>query len=162
MMRAVSETIAAFNLHDQNGQQHSLESYKGKWLVLYVYPKDDTPGCTREACDFRDHVGHLRDLGAEVVGVSMDSSHSHEKFAGKYGLNFPLLADTDGTLIRGLGSWGKKNMYGKEYEGIIRQTFLIDPAGKIVKVWRKVSVDGHVAQVETALLEATGREAQTK
>ncbi len=162
MMRGVSETIPAFDLRDQNGQQHSPESYRGKWLVLYVYPKDDTPGCTREACDFRDHVGQLRDLGAEVVGVSMDSSRSHEKFAGKYGLNFPLLADTDGTLIRGLGAWGKKNMYGKEYEGIIRQTFLIDPAGKIVKAWRKVSVDGHVAQVETALLEATGRGAQTK
>ena len=143
-----------FNLLDQSGQTHSLESYAGKWLVLYVYPKDDTPGCTKEACDFRDHVGQLRDLGAEVVGLSADSSTSHDKFASKHGLNFPLLADDGAVTIKALGAWGEKSMYGKTYEGIIRQTFLIDPKGEIKKAWKKVSVDGHVADVEKALREA--------
>jgi thioredoxin-dependent peroxiredoxin len=143
-----------FNLLDQSGQPHSLESYKGKWLVLYVYPKDDTPGCTAEACDFRDHVGHLRELGAEVVGLSADSSASHDKFATKHGLNFPLLADDGAVTIKALGAWGEKSMYGKTFEGIMRQTFLIDPKGQIVKTWNKVSVKGHVADVEKALREA--------
>ena len=144
----------AFSLPDQSGQAHTLEQYRGKWLVLYFYPKDDTPGCTREACDFRDHVGQLRTLGAEVVGVSADSSDSHEQFAGKYGLNFPLLADDGAHVTRAYGAWGTKNMYGKIFEGIIRQTFLIDPKGQIVKHWKRVSVDGHVQAVEAALRAA--------
>jgi peroxiredoxin Q/BCP len=148
------EQAPTFNLHDQNGKQHSLEVYKGKYIVLYFYPKDDTPGCTKEACDFRDHIGSLRELGAEVLGVSADDTSSHEKFAGKYGLNFPLLADNDAIIAKAYGAYGQKNMYGKISEGIIRKTFLIDPKGKIIKSWGKVSVEGHVEQVAQALKEA--------
>jgi thioredoxin-dependent peroxiredoxin len=148
------EKAPAFNLHDQNGKQHSLEDFKGKYLVLYFYPKDDTPGCTKEACDFRDQIGSLRELGAEVLGVSADDTSSHEKFAGKYGLNFPLLADEGAVIAKAYGAYGKKNMYGKISEGIMRKTFLIDPNGEIIKAWGKVSVEGHVEQVTTALKAA--------
>jgi peroxiredoxin Q/BCP len=148
------ENAPTFNLHDQDGKQHSLEDYKGKYVVLYFYPKDDTPGCTKEACDFRDHIGSLRDLGAEVLGVSADDTASHEQFAGKYGLNFPLLADEGAAIAKAYGAYGKKNMYGKISEGIMRKTFLIDPNGKIIKSWGKVSVEGHVEQVTTALKAA--------
>jgi thioredoxin-dependent peroxiredoxin len=148
------ETAPAFDLHDQNGKQHSLEDYKGKYLVLYFYPKDDTPGCTKEACDFRDQIGSLRELGAEVLGVSADDTSSHENFAGKYGLNFPLLADEGAEIAKAYGAYGKKNMYGKISEGIMRKTFLIDPNGKIIKAWGKVSVEGHVEQVTAALKAA--------
>ncbi len=148
------EKAPAFNLHDQNGKQHSLEDFKGKYLVLYFYPKDDTPGCTKEACDFRDQIGSLRELGAEVLGVSADDTSSHEQFAGKYGLNFPLLADDGAVIAKAYGAYGKKNMYGKISEGIMRKTFLIDPNGEIVKAWGKVSVEGHVEQVTAALKAA--------
>ncbi len=148
------EKAPAFNLHDQNGKQHSLTDYKGKYLVLYFYPKDDTPGCTKEACDFRDQIGSLRELGAEVIGVSADDTSSHEQFAGKYGLNFPLLADDGAVIAKAYGAYGKKNMYGKISEGIMRKTFLIDPNGEIIKAWGKVSVEGHVEQVTTALKAA--------
>jgi thioredoxin-dependent peroxiredoxin len=148
---------APFSLPDQNGQTHTLEQYSGKWLVLYFYPKDDTPGCTREACDFRDNIGKLRELGAEVVGISADSSSSHEKFQSKYGLNFPLLADEGNVISRAYGAYGTKNLYGKISEGIIRQTFLIDPKGEIIKHWKRVSVDGHVAAVEKELKAAQAK-----
>ena len=148
------EQAPAFNLHDQNGKQHSLEAYKGKYIVLYFYPKDDTPGCTKEACDFRDHIGSLRELGAEVLGVSADDTSSHVQFAGKYGLNFPLLADDGAVIAKAYGAYGQKNMYGKISEGIMRKTFLIDPSGEIIKSWGKVSVEGHVEQVTTALKTA--------
>jgi thioredoxin-dependent peroxiredoxin len=148
------EKAPAFQLHDQNGKQHSLEDFKGKYLVLYFYPKDDTPGCTREACDFRDSIGSLREMGAEVLGVSADDTSSHEKFAGKYGLNFPLLADDGAAIAKAYGAYGQKNMYGKISEGIMRKTFLIDPNGEIVKAWGKVSVEGHVEQVTAALKAA--------
>jgi thioredoxin-dependent peroxiredoxin len=151
---ASMEKAPVFNLHDQNGKQHSLEDYKGKYLVLYFYPKDDTPGCTKEACDFRDHIGGLRELGAEVLGVSSDDSSSHEQFAGKYGLNFPLLTDEGALIAKAYGAYGQKNMYGKISEGIIRKTFLIDPNGSIIKAWGKVSVEGHVEQVTAALKAA--------
>jgi thioredoxin-dependent peroxiredoxin len=148
---------AQFSLPDQNGQTHSLEQYNGKWLVLYFYPKDDTPGCTREACDFRDNIGKLRELGAEVIGISADSSSSHEKFQSKYGLNFPLLADENNVISRAYGAYGTKNLYGKISEGIIRQTFLINPKGEIIKHWKRVSVDGHVAAVEKELKAAQAK-----
>jgi thioredoxin-dependent peroxiredoxin len=148
------EKAPPFNLHDQTGKQHSLADFKGKYLVLYFYPKDDTPGCTKEACDFRDHVGSLRELGAEVLGVSADDTSSHEQFAGKYGLNFPLLADDGAVIAKAYGAYGKKNLYGKISEGIMRKTFLIDPNGEIIKAWGKVSVEGHVEQVTTALKAA--------
>lgn len=120
-------------------------------MVLYFYPKDDTPGCTKEACGFRDRMGDLQALGAVVLGVSADDVASHKRFAEKYGLNFPLLADPKRQAILAYGAWGKKNLYGKEYEGVLRQTFLIDPEGRIAKVWRKVSPEGHAEKVAEAL-----------
>lgn len=125
-------------------------------MVLYFYPKDDTPGCTKEACGFRDRMGDLQAVGAVVLGVSADDVASHKRFAEKYGLNFPLLADPERQAILAYGAWGKKNLYGKEYEGVLRQTFLIDPEGRIAKVWRKVSPEGHAEEVAEALRQARG------
>jgi thioredoxin-dependent peroxiredoxin len=143
-----------FDLADQHGQQQRLSDYAGRWLVLYFYPADDTPGCTREACDFRDANAGLTALGAAIIGVSPDDSASHQRFAGKYSLNFPLLADTGALVAKAYGAWGTKNLYGKVSEGLIRQTLLIDPSGKIIKHWKRVSVDGHVAAVEEVLQAA--------
>ena len=120
-------------------------------MVLYFYPKDDTPGCTKEACAFRDASDELKKLGAVVVGVSPDSSASHAKFRDKYTLNFPLLADESHEIAEKFGAWREKNMYGKKSMGVQRSTYLIDAQGKIVKVWKKVSVDGHDADVLQAL-----------
>lgn len=125
-------------------------------MVLYFYPKDDTPGCTKEACGFRDRMGDLQELGAVVLGVSADDVQSHKRFAEKYGLNFPLLADPEREVILAYGAWGKKNLYGKEYEGVLRQTFLIDPEGRIAQVWRKVSPEDHAEEVAEALRALRG------
>ena len=119
----------------------------GAWTVLYAYPKDATPGCTTEACDFRDNWARVQAAGARVYGISRDSAASHQKFAAKQELPFPLLSDPDKTLLAPLGAFGRKVMYGKETEGIIRSTFLIDPKGVIRHVWPKVSVKGHVQAV---------------
>jgi thioredoxin-dependent peroxiredoxin len=143
-----------FNLFDQNNFAHSLEQYQGSWLVLYFYPKDDTPGCTKEACNFRDHIGSLKDLGATVLGVSADDIDSHGKFAQKYSLNFPLLADLGAEVSKAYGAYGSKNMYGRVFEGVFRYTFLIDPNGEIVKTWKKVDVENHAQAVADALKEA--------
>ena len=133
-----------FSLKDSNGNQHSLEDYHGSWVVLYFYPKDDTPGCTAEACSLRDARDALAEMGAQIIGISRDEPSSHEKFKQKYSLNFTLLADTDVTVIRQYGAWGKK-MFGKE--GILRKTFLINPAGQVVKVYGRVTPVGHGEQV---------------
>lgn len=143
-------------LPDQEGRIHRLSDYRGRWVVLYFYPKDDTPGCTKEACGFRDRMGDLQELGAVVLGVSADDVESHKRFAEKYGLNFPLLADPERQAILVYGAWGKKNLYGKEYEGVLRQTFLIDPEGRIAKVWKKVSPEGHAEEVAEALRSLRG------
>ncbi len=148
------EKAPAFNLPDQHGTQHTLEQYHGGWLVLYFYPKDDTPGCTKEACNFRDASSSLKKLGATVIGVSADDVDSHGQFATKYSLNFPLLADAGAELAKAFGAYGTKNFYGKVSEGVMRQTFLIDPNGEILKAWKKVSVDDHAQEVETALKTA--------
>lgn len=153
VMSKIGQTAPAFSLPDQQGKIHNLADYNGKWVVLYFYPKDDTPGCTKQACDFRDHKGHLEQMGAAVVGVSADEVESHDKFHDKYGLNFPLLADPERKTIEAYGAWGQKNVFGKIIQGILRQTFLIDPQGKIAKVWEKVDVENHVAEVEAALNE---------
>lgn len=137
-------TAPDFTLNDENGEQKSLSDFKGKWLVLYFYPKDDTPGCTVEACSLRDARDNLAALGADVVGVSKDDATSHEKFKAKHSLNFSLLTDPDGSVLEAYGAWGKK-MFGKE--GILRKTFLIDPEGTVVKVWGKVTPLGHGEQV---------------
>ena len=133
-----------FSLKDSNGNQHSLEDYHGSWVVLYFYPKDDTPGCTAEACSLRDARDALAEMGAQIIGISRDEPSSHEKFKQKYSLNFTLLADTDATVIRQYGAWGKK-MFGKE--GVLRKTFLINPAGQVVKVYGRVTPVGHGEQV---------------
>ena len=119
--------------------------------MLYFYPKDDTPGCTKEACAFRDRLAEIQKLGAVVLGVSADDVASHKKFSEKFSLNFPLLADTDHKLAEQYGAWREKNMYGKVSMGIQRSTFLIDAKGAVAKVWKKVSVDGHDQQVIDAL-----------
>lgn len=137
----------AFNLPDQHGRQVSLESLRGSWVVLYFYPKDDTPGCTREACSFRDSHAAIRSAGATVLGVSADSAESHAGFAAKHELPFQLLADSGNTVAFAYGAWGEKNMYGKVTRGIIRSTFIIDPSGKVAKRWARVKSDGHGAQV---------------
>ena len=133
-----------FSLKDSNGNQHSLEDYHGSWVVLYFYPKDDTPGCTAEACSLRDARDALAEMGAQIIGISRDEPSSHEKFKQKYSLNFTLLADTDATVIRQYGAWGKK-MFGKK--GVLRKTFLINPAGQVVKVYGRVTPVGHGEQV---------------
>lgn len=143
-----------FALKDDNGEMKQLADYRGKWLVLYFYPKDDTPGCTTEACSFRDTRDTLAGLGAEIVGISKDDASSHEKFKAKHSLNFTLLVDTDGKVIETYGAWGKK-MFGKE--GILRKTFLIDPNGMVQKVYAQVTPVGHADRVVIDLtkLQAT-------
>ncbi len=136
-----------FNLPANNGENVSLNGLKGKWVVLYFYPKDDTPGCTKEACSFRDTKPKFAKKNAVVLGVSKDSVGSHEKFIGKYNLNFLLLADTTGETIEKYGAFKKKSMFGKTFLGIQRSTFLINPEGKIAKIWRNVTVDGHEEEV---------------
>src|SRR5690606_35903908 len=126
-----------FILPDQDGKKHSLSDYRGQWVVLYFYPKDDTPGCTKEACGFRDSLVELQRLNVAILGVSKDSVASHKKFARKYQLNFPLLSDETGEVIERYGAWGTKKMFGKEYQGILRKTFLINPEGEIVNVYDK-------------------------
>ncbi len=136
-----------FTLPDQHGQMHSLADYAGKWLVLYFYPEDDTPGCTAEACGFRDDYTKLQERGVEVVGVSKDSVESHAKFAEKYHLNFTLLADESKAVMEAYGAWGTKINYGREVVGAIRKTFLINPAGEIAKEYPKVMALGHSGRV---------------
>ena len=128
-----------------------LSDFKGKAVVLYFYPKDDTPGCTQEACDFRDEYSALKKAGAVVLGVSPDDAKSHGKFAGKFKLPFPLLADTDHSVALAYGAWAEKSMYGRKYMGIVRSTFLIGPDGAVARVWPKVKVKGHVEEVREAL-----------
>ena len=133
-----------FTLPDTSGNVHTLAEYKGKWIVLYFYPKDDTPGCTVEACSLRDARDTLAEMGAEIVGISKDDASSHEKFKAKHSLNFTLLTDLEGTVIESYGAWGKK-MYGRE--GILRKTFIINPAGQVLKVYGRVTPMGHGDQV---------------
>jgi peroxiredoxin Q/BCP len=141
----------AFELPSSEGGEVSLEGLRGKTVVLYFYPKDDTPGCTREACAFRDSQAALKRKGVVVLGVSGDSLASHEKFKGKYKLNFPLLTDTDRAVAKKYGAWGEKVLYGKKTTGMIRSTFVIDGAGVVRKVFPRVKVDGHAEQVLDAI-----------
>jgi peroxiredoxin Q/BCP len=149
----VGQRAPAFTLAAHDGSRIRLADLKGRPIVLYFYPRDDTPGCTREACAFRDQHARLKKLGAVVLGVSADSVESHAAFRRKYRLNFPLLADEDHAVAEKYGAWREKNMYGKKSVGIQRSTFLIDAGGKVVKVWRRVNVDGHDEEVLQALQE---------
>lgn len=142
-----------FALKTDQGKQIKLGDYLGKPVVLYFYPKDDTPGCTKQACAFRDRKAELAALGTVVLGVSADSVESHVKFRDKFELNFPLLADTEHKVAEEFGAWREKNMYGKKSMGIQRSTFLIDLAGKVAKVWKRVQVEGHDNQVLQAVRE---------
>jgi peroxiredoxin Q/BCP len=141
----------AFTALADDGKKVKLSDFKGRPVVLYFYPKDDTPGCTKEACAFRDRLAELKSLGAVVLGVSCDDIKSHGKFRDKYQLNFPLLVDEEHKIAELYGAWREKNMYGKKSMGIQRSTYLIDSQGKIAKVWKRVSVDGHDEQVLEAL-----------
>jgi peroxiredoxin Q/BCP len=140
-----------FQLQDHTGKTVSLSQFAGKNVVLYFYPKDDTPGCTVEACNFRDEHSALEEAGAVVLGVSPDTTKSHQKFATKFSLPFPLLADTEHKAAEAYGAWGEKVNYGRTYMGIIRSTFLIDPQGTVKHVWPKVKVKGHVDEVLSVL-----------
>lgn len=142
-----------FTLTADDGSKLKLSSLKGSPVVLYFYPKDDTPGCTREACAFRDQKSVLGKLGAKVLGVSADDVASHVRFRDKFKLNFPLLADTEHKVAEKYGAWREKNMYGKKSMGIQRSTFLVDADGKIAKVWKRVQVDGHDEAVIAAVKE---------
>jgi peroxiredoxin Q/BCP len=141
-------------LPDEHGAIHRLSERSGQWTVVYFYPEDDTPGCTTEACQFRDLNDRIESEEAEVWGVSPDGSESHTRFRSKFGLPFTLLSDEDHAVADQYGAWGLKNNYGREYMGLIRSSFLVGPDGRIAKVWPKVKADGHAEQVLEALREA--------
>jgi len=142
-----------FTVETTNGNNLNLSDFKGKKVVLYFYPKDDTPGCTAEACNLRDNYGELTKRGFEVIGVSPDDINSHSKFTSKYKLPFRLVADPDKTILKKYGVWGLKKMYGKEYEGVVRTTYIIDEQGKIEKVIPKVDTKDHTEQILKELQE---------
>ncbi len=147
----VGDKAPSFSLTDQNGRAVSLADFKGTKLLLYFYPKADTPGCTRQACSVRDSAEHLQESGAAAVGISPDKPEKQKKFDQKYDLGFPLLADTDHKVAQAYGAWGKKSMYGKTYEGIIRSSLLIDEDGKILQVSYKVKPEDTVPNAQEAL-----------
>jgi peroxiredoxin Q/BCP len=140
-----------FSLQDENGTVRRLSDFRGKPVVLYFYPKDDTPGCTTEACGFRDQYLEYTEAGVTVIGISPDSSSSHTKFKSKYDLPFTLLADEDHKVCDLFGVWGHKKAMGREYDGVFRTTFLIGPEGRILKVFESVKPDGHSAEILAAL-----------
>ncbi|SRR5579883_1178153 len=142
-----------FKAKDDKGHDISLKDFRGKKVVLYFYPKDDTSGCTKEACNFRDNLARIKRKDAVVLGVSPDSEKSHEKFKDKYDLTFPLVADPDKEIVNEYGVWKEKSMYGRKYMGVERTTFIIDEKGKIAKIFPKVKVEGHVDAVMEALSE---------
>ncbi len=142
-----------FTLPDQDENKTALKDFAGKWVVLYFYPKDDTPGCTTEACEFTTSLKAFDKLNATVLGVSRDSAERHQKFIAKYDLKVTLLSDPDHKVMEKYGAWGVKKMYGKEVEGVIRSTFLIDPSGKIAHAWKSVKAAGHANKVHQKLQE---------
>jgi peroxiredoxin Q/BCP len=141
----------SFSLPDQEGRKHSLADYAGQPVVIYFYPKDDTPGCTKESCAFQDNLPKFKKSKAAVFGMSMLDSKSKAKFAAKYDLTFPLLADEDKSVMEKYGVWQEKSMYGRKYMGVARTTYLIGPDGKVVKRWDGVKVDGHAEEVLAAV-----------
>jgi peroxiredoxin Q/BCP len=149
----VGDRAPAFALPDQDDKTHSLGDYKGKWVLLYFYPKDDTPGCTKEACTIRDNYDSFKKIKAVVLGVSKDSPHSHTKFIKKYDLPFILLSDEQKTVHKAYGTWAEKKFLGKKYMGTLRMSFLIDPAGKIAKIYEKVKPPVHADEVLRDLKE---------
>jgi peroxiredoxin Q/BCP len=152
-MLKIGDKAPQFELKDSFGKSVSLKDFSGKKVVLYFYPKDNTSGCTREACDFRDSFPEFRELNAIVLGVSADSEKSHQGFSAKYNLPFTLLADPDKEVIQKYDVWKEKSLYGKKYMGIERTTFVIDEKGKILKIFPKVKVEGHVDEVKKVINE---------
>lgn len=149
----IEKKAPAFTLIDQNEEKITLKSFSGKWLVLYFYPKDNTPGCTTEACEFTEGIETFANLDAEVVGISPDSPATHRKFIDKHKLKINLLSDPEHKMMEKYQAWGVKKMYGKESMGVIRSTFIINPDGKILHHWPKVKAQGHAAQVAEKLNE---------
>lgn len=149
----VGRKALAFKLLDQDDVPVALKDLAGQWVVLYFYPKDDTPGCTKEACQFTEGIRAFKSLDATVIGVSPDSSESHRKFIKKYKLKVRLLCDPDKKMMTKYGAWGEKNMYGKVTTGVIRSTVIIDPTGKVAHHWKKVKADGHADHVRARLKE---------
>ena len=137
----------AFSLPDQDGKKVALKDLLGKTTVLYFYPADDTPGCTKEACQFNDNLATFSRAGAHVVGISPDGAAKHQRFRDKYGLRFPLLSDPEHKVMESYGAWGEKTLYGKKTTGVIRSTFLLDDKGKVVRAWYNVRADGHAEKV---------------
>lgn len=146
-MLEIGQIAPDFTTHDHLGNEVTLSKLRGKKVILYFYPKDDTPGCTKEACNLRDNFQLLQEKGFVILGVSADSLESHQKFASKHQLNFPLLLDTDKKIIQAYGAWGEKNMYGKITQGIMRYTYIIDEEGKIEHIIKKVKTDSHAEQI---------------
>lgn len=147
MKLKIGQLASDFTLLDQNSKKHSLSEYRGKWVLVYFYPKDDTPGCTKEACSIRDNFPKFTKLKVKVFGISVDSIKSHKKFAEKYKLPFTLLADEDKKVVKKYGVWVKKKFMSKEYMGIIRTSFLIGPKGVIVKIYENVKPEIHAEEV---------------
>lgn len=136
-----------FSLPDQDGEVRNLNEFRGKWIVLYFYPKDNTPGCTKEACSFRDSFHELQNMSVQIIGISKDSISSHKRFAEKFNLNFPILSDENKEVIKKYGAWGMKKFMGREFEGTLRNTFLIDPDGNIIKKYDKVNPLTHASEI---------------
>ncbi|MFN7972756.1 MAG: thioredoxin-dependent thiol peroxidase [Acidobacteriota bacterium] len=152
-MIEIGKKAPAFSLADQDGKTVKLSDHSGRWVVLYFYPKDDTPGCTKEACEFTSGLKAFEKIDAVVLGCSADSPERHRKFIGKYKLGITLLSDPDHRTMESYGAWGEKVLYGKKSLGIIRSTALVDPAGKVAHHWPKVKAEGHAAQVMAKLQE---------
>jgi thioredoxin-dependent peroxiredoxin len=147
MTLKINQKAPDFSLPDQNGEMHKLSDYKGKWVLLYFYPKDDTTGCTAQACAIRDELPNFKKIKAVVLGVSVDSVKSHKKFAEKYTLPFTLLADEEKKVVNKYGVWAKKKFMGREYMGTLRNSYLIGPDGKIKKIYEKVKPANHAEEV---------------
>ncbi len=150
-MLNVGDKAPEFKLHDETGKEISLSDFKGKKVIVYFYPKDDTPGCTTEACSFRDVYDEILEAGAVVIGISKDDSESHEKFKNKYNLPFYLLSDPEHKVLEDYGAWQEKKMYGKVYMGIARITFIIDENGVVQKAYPKVKPESHAEEILDAL-----------
>lgn len=151
MVIKIGQKAPAIKLPDQNGEMHELKDYLGQWVLVYFYPKDDTPGCTQEACMLRDNFPKFKKMKAVVLGISIDSVKKHEKFAAKYELPFTLLADENKEVVEKYGVWAEKSMYGRKYMGTLRTSFLIDPKGKIAKIYAGVKPAQHAEEVLTDL-----------
>lgn len=149
----VKKTAPAFKLTDQNGDEHQLKDYRGKWVVLYFYPKDNTTGCTKQACQFRDDTSQFKRKKAVILGVSPDSEKSHTNFIDKFDLPFTLLADTEKKVCTKYGVWQEKSMYGRKYMGVVRTTYLINAEGKVAHRWDKVKVADHAEDVLAKIKE---------